>query len=198
MKEKYIHLTGDHVELIPMELGHLDELYEAAQAENIWTYMPKKVVTKQDLQRLMEQALEQKEKGIDYPFVIKSKGHNRLVGSTRFLDITLKDKNLEIGWTWYNPMVWRSAVNTECKYLLLEYCFETLGLNRVQLKTDSRNERSQNAILRLGALKEGTLRKHRVLDDGYIRDTVVFSIIDSEWPHIKKRLRDFLSQTLER
>ncbi|WP_433748318.1 GNAT family N-acetyltransferase [Falsibacillus pallidus] len=190
--EKDIQLEGKYVKLSPMSMYHLEGLYEAAQAEEIWSYMPKKVQTISDMEQLIKQALYRRDQGIDYPFVIFSKEQNRIVGSTRFLDITLPDKNLEIGWTWYNPSVWRTAANTECKFLLLQYCFDELVLNRVQLKTDSRNVRSQNAIMRLGAAKEGTLRKHRVLDDGYIRDTVVFSIIDSEWSEVKQRLEGFL------
>ena len=98
---------------------------------------------------------------------------------------------MEIGHTWYNPSVWRTRVNTESKYMLLRYCFESLNLLRVQIKTDLRNERSQAAIARLGAQKEGILRQHRVLYDGYIRDTVMFSIIDKEWPQVKERLEGF-------
>ncbi|RDI48017.1 GNAT family N-acetyltransferase [Falsibacillus pallidus] len=195
MIDQTIQLEGKYVELHPMGMEHLEGLYEAAQAEDIWTYMPKKVQSKSDMEQLIKQALIRRDQGIDYPFVIFSKEQNRIVGSTRFLDISIPDKNLEIGWTWYNPSVWRTAANTECKFLLLQYCFDKLKLNRVQLKTDSRNVRSQNAIMRLGAAKEGTLRKHRVLDDGYIRDTVVFSIIDIEWPEVKQRLKVFLNQT---
>jgi len=114
------------------------------------------------------------------------------VGSTRFLNISIQNRNLEIGSTWLSPTVWRTRINTECKYLLLKHCFETLGTIRVQLKTDSRNVRSQRSIERLGAVKEGVLRNHMIMPDGYLRDSVVYSIIDKEWVQVKNKLESML------
>ncbi|RLQ97504.1 GNAT family N-acetyltransferase [Falsibacillus albus] len=194
MKNERIVLEGQYVELLPMEYEYLENLVQAGLDEQIWTYMPTKAANKDKMKMLVTQAMSNRETGVEYPFVIKSKEHDRIIGSTRFLDISLPNKNLEIGWTWLNPSVWRSAVNTECKLLLMEYCFETLGLNRVMLKTDSRNNRSRTAILRLGAKEEGTMRMHRVLEDGYIRDTVMFSVIKPEWPGVKERLIHYLKK----
>jgi RimJ/RimL family protein N-acetyltransferase len=116
--------------------------------------------------------------------------HNRAIGSTRYLDIQTQNRGLEIGWSWLTPTVQRTGVNTECKYLLLRHAFEQLGMIRVQLKTDSRNLQSQRAIERLGAVKEGTLRNHMILPDGYYRHSVYYSIIESEWPTVKAGLEE--------
>ncbi|MBN6189192.1 GNAT family N-acetyltransferase [Aneurinibacillus sp. BA2021] len=117
----------------------------------------------------------------------------KVVGSSRFLNISPSNRTLEIGWTWYSPEVWRTRMNTECKYLLLRHCFEVLSTIRVEFKTDSRNLRSQRAIERLGAVKEGVRRNHRILPDGYIRDSVYYSVIPQEWETVKARLQHLLS-----
>lgn len=119
---------------------------------------------------------------------------NQIIGSTRFLDIDYQQKRLEIGFTWITPTKWRTPINTECKYLLLKYAFEQLSVNRVQIKTDHENKRSQAAIERLGAKKEGILRNHMIRSNGTIRNTVVYSIIDSEWSDVKLRLEGLLIQ----
>ena len=118
----------------------------------------------------------------------------RVAGATRYLNMAPEHRGLEIGGTWYGADFQRTAVNTECKYLLLEYAFETLGCIRVQLKTDERNLRSQRAIERIGAKYEGILRNHMILPDGGYRDSVFYSIIDSEWPGVKKSLEEKLVQ----
>ncbi len=118
---------------------------------------------------------------------------DKIVGSTRFLDISISHRHAEIGWTWLAPHVWRTRINTECKYLLLRHGFETLDLIRVQLKTDRRNLTSQQAIERIGGQKEGILRKHRIMPNGYIRDSVYYSILDEEWPLVKTRLQRILN-----
>jgi N-acetyltransferase len=181
-------LTGKSVKLIPMEEYHIDDLWKAAKAEEIWDFTYSKVKSLEAMQKVVLSALDDREKGISYPFVVVELQSNRIVGSTRFLDVLPLHKTAEIGWTWYNPSVWRTVVNTECKYLLLQHAFETWNLNRVQLKTDSRNLRSQKAIERIGAIKEGVLRKERIIEDGYIRDTVYYSILNEEWPTVKKEL----------
>lgn len=187
-----VTLEGERVRLVPIQPEHAAGLYEAAQANEIWAYMPYAIDSLEKARFFIDSALRSQEKGIDLVFTIIDKEQGRIVGSTRYLDIIPRDKSLEIGWTWYNPSVWRSRVNSECKYLLLCHAFETLECIRVQLKTDARNERSQNAIGRLGAVKEGTLRNHRILADGYIRDSVYFSILDREWSDVKARLEEFL------
>jgi RimJ/RimL family protein N-acetyltransferase len=131
-------------------------------------------------------ALVARDRGNELPFVIRDLDTGALVGSTRYLDISVANRGLEIGWTWLNPSVWRSRVNSECKYLLLSHAFEALGAIRVQLKTDQRN------LARLGAVREGVLRSHMILQSGYVRDTVFFSIIAAEWPAVKERLQRVL------
>ncbi|WP_221568095.1 GNAT family N-acetyltransferase [Alkalihalobacillus sp. TS-13] len=190
---KPVTLKGNRITIRPMEMKDIDELYGAAQYEGIWDYMPMEITSPEEMKKLVQQALTAKENGTEFPFVIYDQVQQKLVGSTRFLDISEKDKHLEIGWTWLTPSVWRSAVNTECKYLLLRHCFEELETIRVQLKTDGRNKRSQAAIERIGGVREGVLRKSRMTYTGYIRDTVYFSILESEWPNVKKKLEEKLN-----
>ena len=132
--------------------------------------------------------------GREIAFAIIHKSDKRAIGSTRFLDIQPAHRTLEIGWTWIGTKYQRTAVNTECKYLLLSYAFEKLGAVRVQLRTDTRNEKSQKAIERIGAVKEGVLRKSHTTHTGFIRDSVYYSIIDDEWPAVKQRLEGFLAR----
>jgi RimJ/RimL family protein N-acetyltransferase len=186
-------LAGKRAKLLPMEREHAQALYEAGQHPEIWAYMPIRITTPEEMERFVEQALKAKAEGTEFPFVIVDQETGRIVGSTRFLDISLPNRHLEIGWTWHSPDVWRTRINTECKYLLLRHCFETLDLLRVQLKTDGRNLRSQRAIERIGGIKEGVLRRQRILHDGYVRDTVYYSILAEEWPDVKTRLEVFLT-----
>jgi RimJ/RimL family protein N-acetyltransferase len=134
------------------------------------------------------------EKGTDLPFVAIHLESGRVAGATRYLNIMPHDRGLEIGGTWYGPEFQRTPVNTECKYLLLRHAFEALGSIRVQLKTDLRNERSQKAIERLGAVREGVLRNHMILPDGHIRHSVFYSILDTEWPEVKNRLEEMMNR----
>ncbi|MFC7391434.1 GNAT family N-acetyltransferase [Scopulibacillus cellulosilyticus] len=191
---KPVELSGERVKLLPLEEIHAENLYKAAKPQEIWRYLPVKVQNIEDLKAVIKDALKRKENGSELPFVVLDLETNSIVGSTRFLDISIANKSLEIGWTWYHPSVWRTRVNTECKYLLLKHCFEDLNLNRVQLKTDVRNQRSRAAILRLGAVQEGIIRKQMILSDGYVRDSVIFSIIKEEWPSVKERLEGFLQR----
>jgi RimJ/RimL family protein N-acetyltransferase len=142
----------------------------------------------------LREILARAEKGTDLPFVVVHLASGRIAGATRYLNIVPRDRGLEIGGTWYGLEFQRTGVNTECKYLLLRYAFEILGAIRVQLKTDLRNERSQRAIERIGAVKEGILRNHMILPDGTIRNSVFYSIIDSEWPAVKMRLEALMRQ----
>ena len=188
----FLELTGQYVKLLPLASGHTEALFAAAQDPGIWTYMSLQVATIADMTRLVQQALVARQQGQEYPFVIFDQQTGHLVGSTRFLDISVTHRNLEIGWTWLAPEVWRTRINTECKYLLLRHCFETLDLLRVQLKTDGRNLRSQQAIERIGGVKEGVLRQHRIMPDGYVRDSVYYSILATEWPAVKTKLEHWL------
>ncbi|MGG0860501.1 GNAT family N-acetyltransferase [Bacillus pumilus] len=185
-------LIGDRVKIQPMEDYHVQELFDAGNNPDIWAHMPMRVQSIEDMKSLVNGALQAREQGSEFPFVIFDKNSGKIVGSTRFLNISIPNRNLEIGWTWLSPTVWRTRINTECKYLLLKHCFETLGTIRVQLKTDSRNVRSQQAIERLGLVKEGVLRNHMVMPDGYLRDSVYYSVIDQEWVLVKDKLESML------
>lgn len=183
-----ITLEGCRVRLLPASPEHLDGLFKASNHSEIWTYSPSTVSKLEDLVTTMNQWMKSKEQGLRYPFVIFDKNTNEIVGSTSYLNISLQNRSLEIGGTWLDPKVWRSSVNTECKYLLLKYGFEELNLIRVQFRTDTRNERSNRAIRRIGAQFEGTLRQEMIMHDGYIRDTHVYSILDKEWESVKARM----------
>ena len=148
--------------------------------------------SEQDMRTWVRDILSRAGKGTDLPFVAVHLASGRVAGATRYLNIMPTDRGLEIGGTWYGTDFQRTAVNTECKYLLLTHAFETLGAIRVQLKTDSRNERSQRAIERIGGVREGVLRNHMILPDGYFRHSVFYSILDSEWPNVKKKLEERL------
>ncbi len=137
---------------------------------------------------LIASSLQNAARGTELPFVIIDRTTGRPCGSTRYLEIQPVNRSLEIGWTWYSRRVQRTSINTECKLMLMRHAFETLGCVRVQLRTDARNARSQAAIRRLGAQYEGTFRRSRILWDGYIRDSVFFSVISDEWPGVKAGL----------
>ncbi|MBD0381544.1 GNAT family N-acetyltransferase [Paenibacillus sedimenti] len=184
-------LDGDRITLLPMSESHIPGLADAANDPRIWAYM-EPLLHLSAVESYVREALQEQETGLSLPYCVYDKELGKIVGSTRLFEISVSHRHAEIGYTWYHPHFWRTHVNTECKYLLLRYCFETLNMLRVQLKTDLRNMRSQTAIARLGAQKEGILRQHRILHDGYIRDSVMFSIIDSEWPSVKKRLEGFM------
>lgn len=187
-------LTGNVVRLEPLSEDHVPALSIAGQDESIWEYMRYGDVSTEAGMRLwVRMLLAEQEAGESLPFTVVHQGSGRLIGSTRYMDIRLQHRSVEIGGTWYAPPYQRTAVNTECKYLLLRHAFETLGCVRVQLKTDLRNERSQRAIERIGAVKEGVLRSHMVLPDGYLRDSVLYSIIAQEWPNVKARLETYLA-----
>lgn len=200
-------LIGEHVELRALQAEHVTGLYEAGKYPEIWTYMAPpagKIEEFADMARLVKEAIAKRREHHEWPFVIIDRGSpitgaegqasGDIIGSTRYLDMSTAHKAVEIGWTWLTPSVWRTKINTECKYLLLRHAFETAGAIRVQLKTDSRNLRSQAAIERIGGVNEGVLRHHRIMPDGYLRDSVYYSILDEEWPVVKVRLEEMLSR----
>jgi N-acetyltransferase len=186
-------LTGSHIRLEPLTRGHLPDLFAAGGNDDaVWQWQggptPR---TEEELGEKLDELLA------DDSFVAFAVIHlatGRAVGWTTFLDISPVDERLEIGWTWYGSAYWRSAVNTEAKLLLLTHAFEDLGMGRVQLKTDHMNQRSQNAIARLGAQREGILRRHRMRPDGTFRDSVYFSLLADEWPPAKARLTERLAR----
>ncbi|MSR02945.1 MAG: N-acetyltransferase [Gemmatimonadetes bacterium] len=188
-------LYGEHVQLEPLDHRHIDDLLDAAQNDDIWRYMPvPRPATRVVVEQLIDKAWKAASEGLEIPFTTIDDKSDRAVGSTRYLDIHRSDRILEIGWTWLGVGAQRTPINTECKLLLLRHAFDHLGALRVQLKTDGRNTRSQQAIERLGAVKEGVLRRNRLMWDGVRRDTVYSSILDDEWPAVKTRLEGFLAR----
>jgi N-acetyltransferase len=188
-----ITLQGNHVRLEPMGEQHISGLTEIGAGRDFWNFMLYgDIKTEADMRRWVLDILERGKRGSDLPFVAIHLDSGRVAGATRYLNVMSNDRGLEIGGTWYGLDFQRTAVNTECKYLLLKHAFEDLKCIRVQLKTDSLNERSQKAIERIGAKKEGVLRNHMILPDGRIRHSVFYSMIDTEWADVKKRLESML------
>jgi len=186
-----VTLTGKNVRLEPMTELHIPGLAEIGVGQDFWDFMLYgKMETEEDMANWVRDILSRS----DLPFVAIHLESGRVAGATRYLNITPEHRGLEIGGTWYGREFQRTAVNTECKFLLLKYAFETLGCIRVQLKTDLRNERSQKAIERIGAVKEGILRNHMILPDGRFRHSVFYSILDTEWPEVKKRLEEMIER----
>lgn len=195
MDIKPVVLTGSHVRLEPMTEAHVPVLAEIGVGQPFWGFMVYgNINSVEDMRGWVLDILSRAEKGTDLPFVAVHLASGRVAGATRYLNIMPDDRGLEIGGTWYGSAFQRTAVNTECKYLLLRHAFEELGCIRVQLKTDLRNERSQRAIERIGGVKEGVLRNHMILPDGHIRHSVFYSILDTEWPQVKKRLQEMLER----
>lgn len=192
-----VTLIGAYVRLEPMSEKHVPELAVAGRDENIWRYMLYgNLSSVEKMQAWVQDMLSRQARGTDLPFAVVLLESGKVIGATRYIDIRLDDRGIEIGGTWYQVEYQRTVVNTECKYLLLKHAFETLGCIRVQFKTDQRNDRSQRAIERLGAVKEGILRNHMILPDGTIRHSVYYSIIQTEWPSIKTRLEKKLAYPL--
>ncbi|MCS6772953.1 MAG: GNAT family protein [Anaerolineae bacterium] len=184
-----VELHGRTVCLKPLQLAHAEPLWTYADDPDIWRYMPYGTVDTLDkLVALIQDLLSRQARGTDLCFTVFYLPTGEPIGMTRYLSIERAHRNLEIGGTWYGRPFRSTLVNRECKYLLLRYAFETLGCVRVQLKADLRNERSQRAIERLGAVREGVLRKHMIMPDGYTRSSVIYSILDEEWPMVKARL----------
>jgi len=195
MEVKPVTLLGRHVRLEPLTEAHVRGLAEIGIGQNFWHFMLYgEMNTEADMRNWILDILGRAEKGTDLPFAAIDLVSGRVAGATRYLNIMPKDRGLEIGGTWYGTEFQRTAINTECKYLLMTHAFETLGAIRVQLKTDSRNERSQKAIERIGAKKEGALRNHMILPDGYFRHSVFYSVLDTEWPEVKKNLEKIMRE----
>jgi N-acetyltransferase len=187
-----ITLTGKHVRLEPMRPAHAAALLDAGRDPEIWEWMPNRPLTPETIDRWLEKAMSAELQGREYPFVVVRLEDNRVIGSTRYLDVQEDDRSVEIGWTWYSPEAWGGVVNPEAKYLLMHHAFDDWRAIRVALKTDIKNVHSQAAIKKLGARYEGTMRNQRIRPDGSYRDTVLFSITASEWPQVKARLEERL------
>lgn len=188
-----VTLEGRHIRLDPLTLAHLDRLCAVGLDEDLWRWHVTPVRTRDEMQALIESALNDQRTGTSLPFAIIDKASREAVGSTRCLNIDKIHHRVEIGGTWIARPWQRTAVNTEAKYLMLCHAFEKLGCIRVELKTDSLNERSRRAIQRIGAKEEGTFRNHMIAHTGRIRHSVYYSIVDSEWPEAKARLERMLA-----
>ena len=187
-------LTGRHVRLEPLTAAHAEPLWPHANEPAIWLYMPYGEVNSVDrLRDVINILLQRQSAGTDLCFAVVDLNSNIPVGMTRYMTIEKANRGLEIGGTWYGKAFRRTAVNTECKYLLFQHAFEVLRCIRVQIKTDLRNERSQRAIERIGATREGVLRKNIIMPDGFQRSSVMYSVIDEEWPSVKQRLETLLN-----
>jgi len=190
-------LEGRVVRLEPLLREHAELFWKAAHdaLEDIFRWFPYRMQSREDFERVVETAHAEQQRGESIVFATVERHSRRVIGSTRFMNIDRANRRVEIGSTWIAPAWQRTAVNTEAKYLMLRHAFEVWQCFRVELKTDALNQKSRNAILRIGAKDEGTLRKHLVTWTGRIRDSVYFSILDSEWPEVKARLEDRLARS---
>lgn len=187
-------LKGSFIKLVPIEADHRTELVEALQHPQIWEYTWRKITTTAQVEQLVETALVNKQKETEIPFVMIERSSGKVIGTSRIKNLDQTHRNAEIGCTWISPEFWRTPANTESKSLLLHYCFEELGLIRIDFSIVGNNLRSQRAIERIGAVREGVLRKHRVTSDGVVLDNVLYSIIDEEWPAVKANLHYLLHE----
>jgi len=185
-------LDGDRVRLEPMSLDHLDELSAAGAFDELWKWTRARATTRESMREYMEAAMAEAAQGVAMPFVTVDKASSRIIGSTRFGNIDPFNRRVEIGWTWITPEFQRSYVNSEAKYLMLRQAFEVWDCVRVELKTDVLNSKSRAAMVRLGATEEGIFRKHMLAYGGRFRDSVYFSILDTEWPAVKQKLESSL------
>lgn len=181
-------LQGRIVRLVPLERDHIPALYEIACTEPERYRFTSTPVTPEQCERYFGRALHERETGIGLPFTVLSADGSQVLGTSRFTDIRAQHRNAELGYTWYRGDAIGTAVNSECKYLMFRYAFEELGLLRVEIHADTRNERSQAAIRAVGGVFEGVLRRQQITKDGYVRDTMVFSVTDLDWPAVKTML----------
>ena len=180
------------MQIVPLEEKHFDELFAAASDKRIWEFYTGDWSVHQRFIEIYKASLKQRLEGKEYPFVIFHKTTNKIIGSTRLLDIAPPDRRLEIGGTWLMPEYWATAINLDCKRALLTFCFETLKTHRVQLKTQHDNLRSRKAIEKIGGVYEGVIREHMLKDDGSFRSSAYFSILEEEWEMVKGKLEEKL------
>jgi RimJ/RimL family protein N-acetyltransferase len=190
-------LRGKHVYLELLQPGHTEMIRPLAKDERIWEFN-KGLLINENYDALFDaylaHALDKDALGGQHAFVIREQAGNAVIGMTRLYEMSSKDKIATIGYTWYIPAVWRKVHNKECKLLLLQYVFEELKFNRTEFRVAHQNIRSQRAVEKIGGLKEGVLRKHGYRNDGSIRDTVIFSIINDEWPSKKEKLLQMIAE----
>lgn len=191
-----VTLEGSVVRLEAIRREHAQLFWDVAKTDldDIFRWIPYSMRTPEDFRTLVDKAFAEQERGESIVFATVERTSGRAIGSTRFMNIDRANRRVEIGSTWIAPTWQRTAVNTEAKYLMLRHAFEVWGCMRVELKTDALNQKSRNAILRIGAKEEGTLRRHLVTWTGRVRDTVYFSILDAEWPGVKAKLEERLAR----
>jgi len=191
-----ITLEGSSARLEPIRREHAEFFWEAAKhsLDDIFQWIPYRMKSPEDFRHIVDKALDEQERGESVVFATVESSSGNVIGSTRFMNIDRINRRVEIGSTWIAPAWQRTAVNTEAKYLMLRHAFEAWRCMRVELKTDALNQKSRNAILRIGAKEEGTLRRHVITWTSRVRDTVYFSILDSEWPEVKARLEAMLAR----
>jgi len=185
-------LEGSIVRLEPLRREHAELFWEVVKndLDDVFRWIPYSMKMPEDFQRLIDKSFEEQERGESVVFATVEQSSGRVIGSTRYMNIDRINRRVEIGSTWIAPAWQRTGVNTEAKYLMLRHAFEVWKCMRVELKTDALNQKSRNAILRIGAKEEGTLRRHLLTWTGRVRDTVYFSILDNEWPEVKARLEE--------
>ncbi|MBW4362031.1 GNAT family N-acetyltransferase [Flavobacterium taihuense] len=193
MKDNWINhpvvLKGDEIVVLPLEKEHLQDLFRAASNKEIWELTSVDYSVEEIFYPNFNSAIKDREKGTAYPFVIVHKDSNKIIGTTRFLEIYPNDKKIEIGVTWIMKEYWGTTVNLECKLLLLNYCFENLKTNRVQFRAKENNARSRKAIQKIGGIFEGVLRKDKIEPNRIPRNTAFYSILDSEWEEVKQSIK---------
>ena len=194
MKAEPVTLEGKFIRLAPMRSEHLDALTKAGAFTELWKWTRNIADTPEGMKEYVEEALADANKGTALPFVTIDMESGEVIGSTRFGNIDHQNLRVEIGWTWITPRFQRTHANTEAKYLMLGHAFGIWDCVRVELKTDVLNEKSRNAMLRMGAKEEGILRKHILCYGGRFRDTIFYSVLDTEWPDVKCRLESFMSR----
>lgn len=196
MKVESVVLEGEFIKLEPMRVDHLPALCKVGLEPSLWELTANVVNDKSDLERYVRAALADQMLGKAVPFVTIDKETNTVVGSTRFGNIEATNRKTEIGWTWIAPAWQKTVINTEAKLLMLTHAFEVWKCIRVELKTDAKNDRSRKAMLRIGCTEEGILRNHMITETGRFRDSVYYSIIESEWPTVKENLMSKLAVTV--
>jgi RimJ/RimL family protein N-acetyltransferase len=189
-----LKLIGSNCALLSLKKEHIDILSIVAKQKSIWEFYAIDGSDDQKLISSLNESMQRREQGLEFPFVIRDRKLNTLIGSTRYLELQPHHRKLEIGWTWLHPDYWGTSFNTECKLLLLTYCFETLRAVRVQLKTDEKNIRSRKAIQKIGGKLEGVFRNDMIRDNNTKRNSLYFSIIEEEWPEVKRNLIALLSE----
>ena len=189
-----VTLAGRHVRLVPLTLEHVPALWEVGNDDDLWRWTLSHPRSEDDMRRYVQAALDRRAEGGAMPFATLEAATGRVIGSTRYHNIEPPHRRVEIGYTFVARPWQRTPANTEAKFLMLRHAFESLGCVRVELRTNALNQRSRNAILRIGGVEEGTLRRHMADDAGRFRDTVYFSILDDEWPGVKERLEARLAR----